>query len=277
MQDRWRIELFGGLRVRSGDREISRFRSQKTGALLGYLARHPDRRHPREVLVEVFWPGSDPQQGRACLSTALWSLRRQLEPPGEEYGEVVVADRNAVGLNADAITTDVADFLAALGAVRAAGQPGGREIMEGAVDIYQGEFLSGYYEDWVLHERRRLAEQFHQALSELLSLLEDAGDLHRAVEYAMRGVRADPLREEAHRELIRLHLAAGHPEMALRRYRELEQLFARELGVSPTSSTRSLVEQIERQAGRSVAPAAPAPPPLRTSRSPPLTYRYGPR
>ncbi|MBC8443348.1 winged helix-turn-helix domain-containing protein, partial [PVC group bacterium] len=267
MQDRWRIELFGGLRALCGDREISRFRSQKTGALLGYLARHADRMHPREALVEVFWPGSEPQQGRASLSTALCSLRRQLEPPGEESGNVVVADRNAVKLNPDAITTDVADFMATIEATRGAGEPRGQELREEAVDIYKGEFLAGYYEDWVLDEQRQLAEQFHQALSELLSILENADDLHRAVEYAMRGVKADPLREEAHRELIRLHVAAGRPEMALQRYRELEQLFARELDASPTPGTRSLLEQIERHAGRSAAPAAPAPPPLPTSRS----------
>ena len=234
---------------------------------MAYLARHADRLHPREVLVEVFWPGSEPQQGRASLSTALCSLRRQLEPPGEEYGKVVVADRNAVKLNPDAITTDVADFRAAIEATRDAGESGGQELREEAVDIYKGEFLAGYYEDWVLDEQRRLAEQFHQALAELLSILEDADDLHRAIEYAMRGVKADPLREETHRELIRLHLAAGHRELALRQYRELEQLFARELGISPTPGTRSLVEQIGRQAGRSAAPTAPAPAPLPTSRS----------
>ena len=38
----WRIELLGRLRVTHGDREITRFRTQKTRALLGYLAYFPE-------------------------------------------------------------------------------------------------------------------------------------------------------------------------------------------------------------------------------------------
>jgi DNA-binding SARP family transcriptional activator len=40
METQWRIELLGGLRATRGDQDISRFRSQKTGALVAYLAYH---------------------------------------------------------------------------------------------------------------------------------------------------------------------------------------------------------------------------------------------
>jgi len=48
MDPRCRIELLGGLRVAQGERVITRFSTQKTGALLGYLAYYGDRAHPRE-------------------------------------------------------------------------------------------------------------------------------------------------------------------------------------------------------------------------------------
>ncbi len=41
----WRITLFGGLRVEQGDRVITRFRTQKAGALLAYLAYHCQQAH----------------------------------------------------------------------------------------------------------------------------------------------------------------------------------------------------------------------------------------
>src|SRR5262249_60101700 len=81
-----------------------------------------------------------------------------------------------------------------------------------AADLYHGELLCGYYEDWVLGERTRLAERYFQALDQLIALLEEAGDLPRALAYARRAVRADPLREEMHRDLMRLLAAAGEPE-----------------------------------------------------------------
>jgi hypothetical protein len=40
MDELWRIELLGWLRATHRDRVVSRFQTQKTGALLGFLAYH---------------------------------------------------------------------------------------------------------------------------------------------------------------------------------------------------------------------------------------------
>jgi len=60
MDARCRIELLGRLRVTQGDRQITRFRTQKTGALLGYLAYHLERTHPREVPMDILSRGAHP-------------------------------------------------------------------------------------------------------------------------------------------------------------------------------------------------------------------------
>src|SRR5687768_18294343 len=114
MNARCRIELLGGLRVRQNERIITRFRSQRTALLIAYLAYHRHRSHPREVLIELLWPDSEPEAARHSLSQALSSLRHQLEPPGVPGGTVIVADRATVELNPEACITDVAEFEAAL-------------------------------------------------------------------------------------------------------------------------------------------------------------------
>src|SRR5689334_18626104 len=98
MEARCRIELLGGLRVWQGERAITRFRTQKTGAVLAYLAYYLPRPHPREVLIELFWPESTPEAGRQSLSMALSSLRHQLEPPGIPANTILLADRLTLGL-----------------------------------------------------------------------------------------------------------------------------------------------------------------------------------
>src|SRR5207302_11473062 len=103
---------------------------------------------------------------------------------------------------------------------------------------YRGELLPGYFEAWVLPEQQRLARLFWQAVQQLARLLEQAGDLDRALEYAGRAVAADPLREEAHAALIRLYAPAGQPAAALRQYRALEQLLQKELGETPSAAAR---------------------------------------
>ncbi len=72
--------MLGGLRVVQSDRTITRFQTQKTGALLGYIALHRTSSHSREVLAELLWPGGDPVAVRNRLNQAVSSLRRQLEP-----------------------------------------------------------------------------------------------------------------------------------------------------------------------------------------------------
>jgi DNA-binding SARP family transcriptional activator len=52
------------------------------------------------------------------------------------------------------------------------------------------------------------------------------------------------LREESHRILIAVHLAAGNPGEALRQYRMLCDLLERELGVAPSPASRRLLETV---------------------------------
>jgi predicted ATPase/DNA-binding SARP family transcriptional activator len=241
----WRIELFGGPRAIQGDQALTRFRTLKTGALLGYLSYFLPRAHPRGELVELFWPELTPEAGRDNLSAALSSLRRQLEPPGVSSGAVIVADRHSVQLNPAACVTDVVEFAAAMQAAARAGTRHERLArLAEAVHLYGGELLPGYFDDWVLRERQHLAEEHLGALRRLSSVLEQAGDLEGALEYARRAVRADPLCEEGHYDLMRLYAAAGQPSAALGQYERLEQLLRRELDETPSAGTRALAEEL---------------------------------
>jgi len=118
-QMRVRIELFGELRLTSGDRRITGFRTQKTAALLGYLAYHLDHLHARDRLAALLWPDAERDAGRLSLRVALSSLRRHLEPPGSAAGSVLIATASVVGLDPAAVTTDVREFESALATARA--------------------------------------------------------------------------------------------------------------------------------------------------------------
>jgi DNA-binding SARP family transcriptional activator len=82
--------LLGGLRAERGGETVTRFRSQKFGALFAYLALFPQRVHTREELADLLWPDAEPEAARTNLRTALSSLRKQLEPPGTPAGSVLV-------------------------------------------------------------------------------------------------------------------------------------------------------------------------------------------
>jgi non-specific serine/threonine protein kinase len=261
MDEPWRIELLGWLRAAQGRRVVSRFQTQKTAALLAYLAYFRGRTHAREELTELLWPGCEPEQGRTSLRQALSSLRRQLEPPGVPAGAVIVANRQTVELSSTAATTDVAELDAALeAAARAGGGLGAARELERAVGLYRGELLPGLYQDWIGPERERLRGAFLGATRALIAHLVAARDFGRAVAFARRAAAADPASEEARRDLMRALAGAGQAAEALRQYRDLARVLEREVGVAPQAATRELARDIERRAPPATTPAA-APPP----------------
>jgi DNA-binding SARP family transcriptional activator len=243
MDQPWRIELFGWLRAVQAERVVARFRTRKAGALLAYLAYYSHRSHPRELLIELLWPGCETAAGRANLRAELTSLRHQLEPPGVPPGAVILADRDAVQLNPAACVTDVALFEAALTAAERATSPAKRaELLLAAAELYRGELLPGRFEDWILPERQQLAEAFLRALHDLVALLEQWGDRPRALHWARRAVAADPLHEDSHQLLIRLLVAAGQIEAARAQYEQGQHLLQQELGTGLSPEIRTLIE-----------------------------------
>ncbi len=257
--EQWRIRLLGGLSVEREAHPISRFRTQKTAALLAYLAYH---RAPqsREVLMTLLWPESEPHLARHNLRMALSSLRSQLEN-SDLPGSVLRADRNTICLDSTAVATDVASFEAAI--ARAHTEPG---CWNTAVELYGGTLLAGFYEEWIAPEARRLEELFFQALARAVRELENRGDIEGALRLAGSGAVVDPLREAAQRDVMRLY-ARCQPSLALRHYHQLETRLRGELGCAPDAATQNLAAQIQSTIARNEiipppddsAPGAPAP------------------
>jgi predicted ATPase/DNA-binding SARP family transcriptional activator len=263
----WRIELFGRLRALNADRCVDRFRTEKTGVLLAYLAYFGDRAHPRELLADMLWPGSDAARGRMSLRTGLASLRRQLEPPGTRAGTVLAGTAASVWLHPGSFDTDVAEFNLALEmAAEAPEGPDRARHWAAAADLYRGELLAGYYEDWILPERERLAFAYAETLRRLVRHLVVEHDLPRALGYTQAAVAAAPQSELAHRDLIRLYLALGRADAARQAMETLEEMLRDELGHPPSAATQELGAEVAARAARrtvvaaaSHAPAATAP------------------
>lgn len=201
MDARCRIELLGGLRIQQGDRVITRFRTRQTGALLAYLAYHLGRSLPREVVIEAIWSDVEARTGRNNLSIALNSLRSQLEPPGTNAGAVIQSDRFTVGLHPAAITTDVAEFLAALQAAEMAKEDTSREVvLRQAIDLYPGELLPGFYDEWTTWERHRLQALYEQT-QEALNHLQAGVPISTALPSVAAPIRSAPQPQEQNTHL----------------------------------------------------------------------------
>ena len=263
-----RIEMLGELRVIRGDQTHTRFRTYKAGLLLAYLALNLHRTHPRERLLETFWPGMEPQVARDNLSTTLSQLRRQLETSGTP-GSLILADKHQVRLRPEAVSTDVTDFERLLEQARQCEDKTEKAAaLQQAVQIYRGELLPGCYEDWAIPEQTRCRLLHQENLLSLAQLWEEKGRYAEALGMAQQACAGDPFAEEGYRAQMRLLVRLKKPSAALQVYDTLEALFRQELGTRPSLPTREMAEMLRQdpraalmmraESAAKAQPAAPA-------------------
>jgi DNA-binding SARP family transcriptional activator len=240
--------LFGSLELERDGLALPRFASRKSGELLAYLALNRKAPHTREHLAGVFWGDSAEERARHTLNTTLWRINRVLEPPeagANSRGYLRVSPQH-IGFNAaSGAWLDVAEFESRCELAEQTDAPEQRfALYSQAVNLYRGDLLADCYEDWCIVERERLQGLYVRALARLMAHNSSATEYDRAIDCARRILSCDPLREEVHRDLMRLHLHAGQPAAALRQYRQCEDLLRDELGVEPAPETRSLLTPI---------------------------------
>jgi DNA-binding SARP family transcriptional activator len=240
-----RIQLFGAVRVSHTEPQRDARLIRAVQALLAWLVLNRRKTHPREALADLFWGEQREDRARSCLSTALWRLKQALEPEGVAHGAYLISEPAAVGFNCDSDHwLDVAAFeegVAPLGRLRSGADDGHDwSRAEAAVALYTGDLLEGFYDDWAVRERERLRLLYLESLATLQEHYSQSGTIDEALRCGQRILTLDPLREDVHRELIRLHMRRGHRALALAQYERCRAVLRDELGVGPLEETRAL-------------------------------------
>jgi DNA-binding SARP family transcriptional activator len=203
---------------------------QPAQRVLAYVALN-DRPILRGTVAARLWLDGTEPHALGSLRSALWRLRRpgfalvdtsqgrlQLVP------EVWVDVRDLMAWSRRQLDSAIVDDDADLGHVR-----------------YSGELLPDWYDDWVVLERERLREVHVRALEAYSDRLTTSGCFNRATEAALAAINDDPLRESAHRCLIRIYLAEGNEAKAIRCYRLFRTRVRDELGLGPSRQMEALV------------------------------------
>lgn len=247
MTGQLRISLLGDFKVGwAGQPPLQLTRAVRQ--LFSYLLLGRDRAHSRELIAEVFWGDYPTQKARGCLNTALWRLRKLLEPDGTPRGTYIVCSpAGEVAFNSESdhwLDVAVLDEGIRVSQQHSAADAD-RDVAEGlreALNVYSGELLEDCFGDWALRERERFRSAYLVGLSWLMKFHEARGEWDQSADCARNILVVDPLREEIHRHLIRVLIEAGRRPDALRQYEECRKLLEVELGVEPMPETRLLVD-----------------------------------
>jgi DNA-binding SARP family transcriptional activator len=240
-----RVRLFGGLALESDGVPLPLPERRRACSLLGWLALHPGM-HPRSEVAGRFWPEVLDSSARKSLRTELVAVRHSL---GEG---VLAATRDAVGLAGDALFVDAREFDRLVGEGR----------LPEAVALCDGELLAGLDDEWIYEAREMHRHRLGEVLERVAADAETAGELETAVRISRRRVALDPLREDAHRELIRRLIGAGEASAARLAFDDLARRLRADLRVAPSRETRRLLDAISAHDGAPAGVTAGSVPPL---------------
>jgi DNA-binding SARP family transcriptional activator len=240
------LRLLGTVEVRLDERPLTTIeRSPLLAELLACLALERRRPLSRAVLATRFWPDLPEAQARRYLNTHLWRLNRTLN--SARATPYLLTDKQTVQLNPNgALWLDVAEFdQAAKQALSPLWTTETIPQIESAVRLYRGDFMPGYYSEWCLQERERLHEQYLIALETLARACRARQDWQTAQAWLRLLLKADPLREAAHAQLIELLLRTGQRTEAQAHYQRYAALWRTELNLEPSASLTALLQSDE--------------------------------
>lgn len=205
----------------------------------------------RTQAAGVLWPEVEHTHALANLRTALWRLRSVCPGIVSTCGSELRTDPETT------IDLREAEELA-------------HRIMQDSLPLYEAreasamlgdDLLPDRDDEWLEFERERFRELRVHALERLSERLSAWREHAEAVQCGLLAVQAEPLRESAHRALMRAHIAEGNRARAVQQFRLLERQLELELQVSPSPATIDLARELLGPAGL----AGPAPAPISVS------------
>jgi DNA-binding SARP family transcriptional activator len=254
-----KVALFGEVRLTHDDWQNEIILTRDLQALLAYLLLQRNKIHFREMLADLFWGEHGQEKARGSLNTALWKLKRALEPDGiptgtylknSYQGGVAFNRESSYWLDVEIFEKDMRQILAC--PFQTADETH-INTLERTLGLYRGELLEGVYKDWALRERDRLRAVHLKGLIYLLQYHGFHGAYETAITFGHQILELDPLREEIHREVMRLYMDNGQRAQAIRQYEICRATLAEQLNVEPMEDTKALNTQIICQRTRSTS------------------------
>lgn len=245
------VQLFGKFCVRRDKQTVSGLDACKLQELFSYILIFRDSPHSREGLASLIWGDCSTVQSKKYLRQTLWQLQTTLGSRDDDSNEAgaLTVDSDWVSFNTDSETTvDVQSFEKTFFALREIRGQNFTAIqaqnLDQAIQLYQGDLLEGWYQDWCLCERERLQSNYLLMLDKMMNYCEAQEKFETGLSYGLRVLRYDRARESTHRRLMRLHYLSGNRTAALRQYDHCVTALNEELGVRPSNRTRTIYEKM---------------------------------
>jgi two-component SAPR family response regulator/exonuclease VII small subunit len=204
--------------------------------LFFFLIAHPSKSMTKEEIGVTLWPESSSEQLRLQFRNTIYYVRYAL---GQD---VILSNERRYAFNSDMdYSYDVQDFERKVGQAESAETPDQKvELLQEALQFYQGEFFPEGEGIWVMTERQRLSQIYEHSQLTLAQLLLEKGEPKTALIHCQTILAENHCMESAHRLAMQAYAALGNRSGIANQYEQCKLFLQDELGLEPSPETVKL-------------------------------------
>ncbi len=199
--------------------------------------------HRREKLAGLFWPDTSETNARRSLRHELWHLRKALDVSSPPHSDLLLSDDLSLGI--DPQSTYLLDVAILEGACSCSTC----DDLACSLDVYRGDLLPDFYDEWIGLDRERLHALFEQQVGRLLDCLRAEQRWSEILTWAERWIALGRSPEPAYRALMVAQSALGNRAQVAAVFERCLTALKKGLEVEPSEQTRSLYEQLSKAEG----------------------------
>lgn len=233
---RYNLSTLGCLELRLDTGDAIEHVRPRGLALLAVVSASGRHGLPRSHALSIFWPEATEAHARNSLRQLLFHLRVSIG------GDLLTREQRVLRLNPLRIAADVPQFEASLS----------KGLLAEACARYDGPFLDGFdmpdHEEFSMFVERRRTElegRYRDALRALARHAEHAAEFGIAAVWWRALTTADPVDPVAAVHLATSLKQAGRLTEAYAMLQAHAKQVAKELGVEPTHTVRSMLRELE--------------------------------
>lgn len=197
-----------------------KWRTVKARELFLYLLQSSDRTVQKDELIDLLWPDLDEERAFPQLYTAIYHIRKILQP----FDEYISIHNNHGGYRLG--TTNVSLDVVLWESRITANSPVSIENIgdyETHMRLYTGPYLGSYDYMWAEGEQHRLELLWLKTASRMASVYEKNGQMENAVEWYVRICTVSPEDEDSQFALMTAYAKLGLGMLVGHQYKQLEQ------------------------------------------------------
>lgn len=227
---------------------------KKSKILLVYLMSHPERIHTKDEIMDIFFDDMPADKADVVYHSAIYNIRtalkiydiksdkpkRSKDKTYDYNPQYIMYEDKTLRLNPDFYyKADNIEFERLYEKSKLSAQTVEEKInySMSAIELYKGDFLPGYYDNWCEELRVKYKNMYITLCEELIKMLEAESRFEEVIKYSELLLKEDKLNDSAHINIINAFANLGNIKMAKSRLDLMLKIYDEELGERPQPKT----------------------------------------